>query len=66
MPALHLLRVGTQVGAGIEETVIEVEVEMIGLDVVQDEHGRDGAWELAEGVEDVLRLDGEGPYRSGV
>jgi hypothetical protein len=29
VPALHVLCVGAQVGAGVEETVIEVEVEMI-------------------------------------
>ena len=56
VPALHVLCVCAQVGAGLEETVIEVEVQMMGLDVVQDEHGRHGAWEFAEGVEDVLRL----------
>ena len=56
VPALHMLGVGAQVGAGLEETVIEVEIQMMGLDVVQDEHGRHGARELAERVEDVLRL----------
>ena len=50
MPALHVLCMGAQVGAAGEETVIEVEVEMMGLDVVQDEHGRHGAGELVFGV----------------
>ena len=55
VPARYVLCVGAQVGAGLEETVIEVEVQMMGLDVVQDEHRRHGARELAEHIEDVLR-----------
>jgi hypothetical protein len=56
VPPRHVLCMGAQVGARVEETVIEVEVEIMGLAVVQDEHGRHRAGELAEGVEDVLRL----------
>jgi hypothetical protein len=56
VPALHVLCVCVQVGTGLEETVIEVEVQMMGLDVAQDGHGRHGARELAERVEGVLRL----------
>ena len=54
--ALHVFCVRAEVGAGLEETVIEVEVQVMGLDVVQDEHGRHRARELAERVEDELRL----------
>jgi len=35
LPALDVACVCAQVHAGLEETVIEVEVEMMGLDVVQ-------------------------------
>ena len=43
MPALHVLSVGAQIGAGIEEAIVEIEIEMVRLDVVEDEHGRHGA-----------------------
>src|SRR5215472_15351597 len=59
VPPLHVLGVGAQVGAGLEEPVAEVEVQVVGLDVVHDEHGRHRPRELAERVEDVLRLRGD-------
>ena len=39
--------------------VVEAEVQVVGLDVVHDEHGRHRPRELAERVEDVLRLRGD-------
>src|SRR5215472_17306380 len=62
MPALHVLGVGAQVCAGLEEPVVEVEVEVVGLDVVHDEHRRHRPRELAERVEDVLRLRGDAGF----
>src|SRR5215470_19823148 len=52
----------TQVGAWLEEPVIEVEVQVVGLDVVHDENGRHRPRELAERVEDVLRLRGDAGF----
>src|SRR6266567_2386597 len=56
MPARHVLGVRIQVGARLEEAVVEVEIQVMGLDVVHDEHRRHRAREFAEGVEDVLGL----------
>jgi hypothetical protein len=40
VPALHVFGVGAQVGARFEEPVVEVEVQVVGLDVVHDKHRR--------------------------
>src|ERR687893_185286 len=56
VPALHVLRMGGQVGARLEVMVVEVEVEVVSLDVVHDEDGRHRPRELAEVVEYVLGL----------
>src|SRR5688572_30701689 len=58
VPPLHVLGVRAQVGPGPKEPVVELQVQVVGLDVVEDEQGRHRAGELAEGVEDVLRLQG--------
>jgi predicted RNA methylase len=44
---------------GFEEPVVKVEVQVMSLDVVHDEHQRHRPRELAERVEDVLRLPGD-------
>src|ERR1700736_3685034 len=46
-----------QIGGRLEEAVVEVEGDMLGLQVVHDEERRDGAWELSERVEDGLSLE---------
>src|SRR2546430_955126 len=56
VPALHVLGVRAQVRTGFEEPVVKVEVQVMSLDVVHDEHRRHRARELAERVEDVLCL----------
>jgi hypothetical protein len=61
MPASHVLGVGAQVRTGLEEPVVEVEVQVMGLNIVHDEHGRNGPGELSERVEDILRLRGDQP-----
>lgn len=56
VPRVHVGGVCVQVGAGGEEAVVEVEVQVVGLDVVEDEHRRHRGGEFPEGVEDVLGL----------
>lgn len=62
MPALHVLGVGAQVCTGLAEPVVEVEVQVMGLNIVHDEHGRNGPGELSERVEDSLRLRGDAGF----
>src|SRR5262249_16967376 len=57
VPAAHVVGVGGKVRAGLEEAVLELEVQVVGLDVVHDEQRRHRARELAEGVEHVLGLE---------
>src|SRR4029450_9404434 len=59
VPPLHVVGVRAQVGPRLEEAVVELQGQVVGLDVVEDEEGRHRARELAEGVEDVLGLQGD-------
>src|SRR3712207_4149295 len=56
VPPLHVLPVRAEVRARREEPVVELEVQVMGLHVVEDEQGRHRPRELAEGVQHVLRL----------
>src|SRR5262249_10324922 len=64
VPALHALGVRAQVSAGLEEPVVKVEVQVMSLDLVHDEHRRHRPRELAKRVEDVLRLPGDAGVES--
>src|ERR687895_1080516 len=57
MPAGHVVGVGLQVGPRAEVMVVELQLQVVGLQVGQDEDARDGAWELPEAVEDILCHD---------
>lgn len=52
-----MLGVGGQVRAGVEDLVVVVGVEVLGLEVIHDPDGGDGAGEFAEGVPDVGGLE---------
>jgi hypothetical protein len=54
---------GAQVRTGLEKPVVEVEVQVMGLNIVHDEHGRNGPGEVSERVEDILRLRGDAGRR---
>src|SRR3712207_6063730 len=56
MPAAHVVGVGFQVRSRPEVLIVELQVQMVGLQVGQHKHAGDGARELAESLVDVLCL----------
>src|SRR5262249_30717509 len=65
VPAIHVLRMGPQIRPRLEESVVEVQVQMVSLDIVEAEQGRHRARKLAEGVEDVLGLKADAGLELG-
>src|SRR5680860_13005 len=59
VPALHVVGVRLEVGAGLVVRVVEARVEVHRLDEAREHHGREGVRELAVCVVDVLGDVGE-------
>ena len=56
MPPGQMLGVGFQIGARFVEGIVELQVQMVGLQDHDDEHGGNGAREFPESVVHVLGL----------
>src|SRR3712207_7793234 len=54
MPATHVVRVGLQVRSRPEVVVVELQVQVVGLQVGQHEDAGDGTGELPAAVVDML------------
>ncbi len=55
MPAVHVLGVRFQVRPRSEVVVVELQLQMVGLQIRKDEDARDRTGELPEAIVDVLR-----------
>jgi hypothetical protein len=56
VPHIHVSAVGLQISPGAEVVVVEVEVDVLGVEEVHDPNARDGSRELAPGVQRELAL----------
>jgi hypothetical protein len=56
LPPRHVVGVGSQVGAGLVEGVVKLQIEVMRLQVDRRQHRGHGAGEFAEAIENVLRL----------
>ena len=59
VPPLPVAGMSRQVTSRLVEGVVELGVEMVGLQVDEGEHGGDGRREAAEGVIEILGLQGD-------
>src|SRR5262245_31468090 len=57
VPTAHVLRMRLEVGPGLKEAIVEVEVQVMRLHVVEQEDAGHGTRDLSEGVQDVLSLE---------
>lgn len=62
MPPLYMPRVSFQISTGLEVLVVEVQVEVVGLDERQTDYAWGGGGVFAEGVVDVLGLEGDAVF----
>jgi hypothetical protein len=54
MPASHVLCVGLQVSPWAEVVIVELQLQVVGLQIGEHEGAGDGAGELPEAIIDVL------------
>ena len=57
-PFPHMLGMGSQVRARLEEFIIELKVEMVGLEIHENKYGGHSSREFAERIVNVLSLVG--------
>ena len=56
IPFFHALGVGFQICSRLVEHIVKFQVQMMRLQILHEEYGRNGPRKLAESVKDILDL----------